>query len=328
MTTPAFWAGDAWLDAASDFIDAALRAHGRERTGPVTRARVRPWAALVEAPASGGRVWLKACCASTAFEVALYRQLEALVPARVLAPLGLDTERGWLVLPDGGTLLGHDCPGDVLATALERIAPYYAELQQTLMPHTAALLELGVSDMTPAVMPLRFEQALATARGFLERQDGAVDWRDYDAVAALASRFDAWCAALAESPGSPSLDHNDLHPWNIFATPAATESARFFDWGDSVLAHPFASLLVLLEMLRQTLDTHADDPRVLRVRDAYLEPFGALASRRELITTSALACRVAKAARVLTWQRAIGDEAPPDYAGIPFGKLLELLDEH
>lgn len=327
MTIPAIWGSDAWLDAATSFMDEALRAHGRERTGPATRVRVRPWSALVEAPASGGRVWLKACCSSTAFEVPLYGCLHGVVPERALVPLALDSERGWIVLPDGGTLLGNACTGDELVSALERVAPRYAELQLSLMPHAAALLRLGLTDMTATAMPLRFEQALAAVRGFLQRKGSAAEWRDFDAVVELAPRFSQWCAALAHAPGAPSLDHNDLHPWNIFATPAAAESARFFDWGDSVLAHPFASLLVLLATLRHSLDTHADDPRVIRVRDAYLEPFAALASPRELVATAELACRVAKAARVLTWQRAIGDAAPEDYAAIPFGKLLELLDE-
>ncbi|HEU5074231.1 MAG TPA: phosphotransferase, partial [Polyangiaceae bacterium] len=172
-----------------------------------------------------------------------------------------------------------------------------------------------------------FEQALSSVRVFLERTGSADEWREFHAVAALAPRFVEWCAELAQAPGSASLDHNDLHPWNIFATPLAPESARFFDWGDSVVAHPFASLLVLLATLQHTLEARPGDARVLRVRDAYLEPFSALATRRELIATAELACRVAKAARVLTWQRAIGNAPPDDYAGIPFGKLTDLLHD-
>ena len=328
MNTPEAWGSDVWLDAATRFIDEALGSHGRERTGPVARSRVRPWSALLEAPTRGGSVWLKACGPATTFEAALYLRLQAIVPDHVLTPLALDTERGWLVLPDGGTLLGHDCSGDALALALERVVPHYAELQLKMAPHASMLVELGVTDMTATVMPLRFEQALTTVRAYLEQRGHAADWQQLDAVAALTPRFSAWCSELAHAPGAPSLDHNDLHPWNVFATGAHPETARFFDWGDSVIAHPFASLLVLLATLRHTLQAHADDPRVLRVRDAYLEPFAALAPRRELIATADLACRVARAARVLTWQRAIGAPAPEDYAAIPFGKLLELLDDH
>lgn len=327
MTNVAIWESDAWLGAATDFVDERLRIYGSERTGPLVRSRVRPWSALLEAPTTGGRVWLKAASADTAFEVALYDRLCRAVPERVLTPLSVDIGRGWLLLPDGGALLGHGCDGDALARALERVVPSYAELQLTLMPHAPALVALGVADMRPHLMPLRFEQALANVRMFLERSGSAAEWREFHAVAALASQFAAWCAELAQAPGSASLDHNDLHPWNIFATPLAPQSARFFDWGDSVVAHPFASLLVLLATLQHTLEAPPGDARVLRVRDAYLEPFGALATRPELIATAALACRVAKAARVLTWQRAIGETPPADFAGIPFGKLTDLLHD-
>lgn len=326
MTTPAAWASPAWLDAASIFIDETLRANGHELTGPVTLSRIRPWAALLEAPSTSGRVWLKAACPRTAFEVALYRPLHAIVPDQVLAPLGLDDERGWLVLPDGGSLLGQSYKGDALASALELIMPRYAELQLKLMPHTATLVSLGVTDMTPAVMPSRFEEGLAVGRKYLKRAGSPVEWQEFTAVAALGPRFAQWCAELAQAPGAPSLDHNDLHPWNVFAA-SKPDTARFFDWGDSVIAHPFASLLVLLPTLQHALETGPDDPRVLRVRDAYLEPFTHLASHRELLETATLARRVAKAARVLTWQRAIGDAPPDDYAAVPFGKLLALLEE-
>ncbi|HEU5073149.1 MAG TPA: hypothetical protein VFU02_03235, partial [Polyangiaceae bacterium] len=154
MTNVALWESDAWLDAATRFVDESLRAHGSKRTGPVTRSRVRPWSALLEAPTSAGRVWLKAASASTAFEVALYAHLHAAVPARVLTPLGADTERGWLLLPDGGALLGQSCHGDALARALERVVPGYAELQLTLMPQATALVALGVADMRAPLMPL------------------------------------------------------------------------------------------------------------------------------------------------------------------------------
>jgi aminoglycoside phosphotransferase (APT) family kinase protein len=258
----------------------------------------------------------------------LYAQLHAVAPESVLTPLGLDVEHGWMLLPDGGTLLGQAADGEALANALTRVMPKYAELQLALMPQALGLISLGVTDMTPARMPTRFEQALEAVRSFLQREGSTSEWDEFRKVAALGPRYAEWCQELATAPGAPSLDHNDLHPWNIFATlPTPEADARFFDWGDSVIAHPFASLLVLLQNLRQSLEAPADDLRILRVRDAYLEAFGALASHRELVETADLACRVAKIARVLTWQRAIGNKPASDYASIPFGKLVELLQD-
>jgi hypothetical protein len=80
---------------------------------------------------------------------------------------------------------------------------------------------------------------------------------------------------------------------------------RFYDWGDSVVAHPFASMLVALGFVRDQLG----DDAVSRPRDAYLEVFSDLAPHGELVAEMELACRVAKIARVLTWARAVGGHA-------------------
>jgi len=74
-----------------------------------------------------------------------------------------------------------------------------------------------------------------------------------------------------------------------------------------------------------------DDPRFLRARDAYLDAFAGLAGRAELGETLALACRVAKIARVLTWERALRaareqGAVDPDWAGAPLATLATVLD--
>ena len=106
-------------------------------------------------------------------------------------------------------------------------------------------------------------------------------------------------------PDRVSLDHNDLHSNNILGNPSGP--VRFYDWGDSVLAHPFASMLVTLGHLARHLEVAPDDPLVLRPRDAYLEVFG---NPAELVAELDLACWIGKVARTLVWDRAVrGDPA-------------------
>ena len=78
---------------------------------------------------------------------------------------------------------------------------------------------------------------------------------------------------LSGSVVQPSLDHNDLHAWNILGEGT---DPRFYDWGDGVLAHPFASMLALGWV------PMSDSART-RLRDAYLGPFGDLAPHDELV---------------------------------------------
>jgi len=231
----------------------------------------------------------------------------------VLAPIATDTDRGWLLLPDGGPTVPDD-DADALPAVLTR----YGALQRTLASHVDGLLSLGLADMRPAAMPDRFAEALAVAGEHAAGRDRAA----LDRVAELRPRFDEWCARLAESPVPASLDHNDLHPGNVFAT-----GTRFYDWGDAVVSHPFASMLMALGFLHFRHGVPAGDPMVARARDAYLEPFTDLAPRALLAEEVELACRVGKVARALTWHRAVRAQGYADageFARAPLESLLAL----
>ena len=65
-------------------------------------------------------------------------------------------------------------------------------------------------------------------------------------------------------------------------------------------------------------------PAVLRARDAYLDAFADLASHAELVDALELACHVGKAARALTWERALrelGDVDGGEHANAPLRTL-------
>ena len=315
------WSSSGWRAQAVAWLDEQLAAAGIVRTGEVEQLHLRPWATALRASTTRGPVWLKAAGPGTAFEVGLYELLQRVAGHRVLTPLATDVERGWLVLPDGGVPLGGRLSGADLAEAMAEVLPQYGQLQRDLAPHAGRLLDLGLADMRPAAMPRRFEEALDAVGEYVERRGNARDRVTRRRLGAMGEQVAAWCEQLAAAPGPPSVDHNDLHPWNILLD--AGGRARFYDWGDSVVAHPFASMLVPLGMARED--------RRLRLRDAYLEPFGDLAPHAELVETLELACRVAKIARALTWHRAVsaldGEQAADEWAGAPLECLASLLDD-
>jgi hypothetical protein len=329
---PALWSSPGWLDGAVAWLDDRLAAAGIERTGPVEQPRVRPWATVLRAPTTGGDVWLKAAGPGTAFEVGLYELLARVVPDRVLAPLAVDVDRSWIVLPDGGPPLAERFPdaarAEPLAQGLAAALVHYGRLQLDLAPHVDEMLTAGVPDMRPAVMPQRFAEALdATAD-----PPDATGRATHERIAAMAPTVTAWCDELAASALPPSLDHNDLHASNVLGDDPATGDVRFYDWGDSVVAHPLATTLVPLGMVRHLLGATDDDPAVLRVRDAYLGVFRDAAPGEDLAATLELACHVAKIARALTWDRAVraaldaGEEVPDEWATAALVTLGYVLD--
>ena len=278
-------------------MDEHLSQAGIRRLGDVEQPRVRPWATVLRAPTSAGVVWMKAAGPGTAFEAGLYEVLVRVAAEHVLTPIAVDAERGWMLLPDGGPTIERE--------ALPRALVAYGHLQRMLMPHTDELLALGVADMRPSAMPARFREAIAAAGS------RAAD------LEAMTGELAEWCAALAASPIPPSLDHNDLHQRNVLGG-----GRRFYDWGDSVVAHPFAVALVPLGILGGDV----------QARDAYLDVFSDYAERALLVETLELACRVAKIARALVWDRALatareqGEILSPDFGYAALETLTSIRD--
>jgi hypothetical protein len=331
------WSSRSWRERAVRWLDDRLADAGVERTGETEQVHLRPWATVLKAPTTEGPVWFKAAGPGTAAEIGLYEILREVVPDRVLPPIAIDVDRAWIVLPDGGPTIGERFDGPGLLEALVTVMPQYGRLQRDLAPQVGRMLDLGVADMRAERMPARFDEALDAVRRYVERRGTAADRAIVERVEPMRDTYAEWCGRLAQMPGEPSLDHNDLHAWNVFCQgDDGALQGRFYDWGDGVVAHPFASMLMGLGFLNYYLKIGEDDPRLLRIRDAYLEVFTDLAPRAELVETLELACRVGKVARALTWNRAVraldesdlgeGDEEYDEFAEAPLRCMESLLD--
>lgn len=309
------WSTGAWRDEATRWLDARLADAGVARTGAVEQPRLRPWGTVLRAPTTAGAVWLKATAPATAFEATLYPILHRHAPDAVLEPIAVDPERGWLLLPDGGIPLGDALDDEALVDAMAAVLPRYAELQLALAPAVEGMLAAGVADMRPAALPDRFDEAVAITGAYVATHGDGEQRALHGRIAAAWPLVTTWAERLSASPVPPSIDHDDLHDRNVLVRSAdALDTARIFDWGDSVVAHPFTSALMALRAMRATLRIGPDDPALLQLRDAYLEPFGDLAPARELVETLETACHAGKIVRALVWHRAIGT-MPADEAG-------------
>ncbi|MEU2040680.1 phosphotransferase [Nocardia niwae] len=194
-----------------------LRARRIEITGAVVETKRRAWSLLARMPTDAGPMWVKANARAFAHEGPLLRLLAYLRPGDVLEPLAVHPDNGWLLCPDGGaTAEGFDDGWPALVR-------HYAELQQSLAGHLDELRATG----TPYLPP---HQLIGVYRHFEPRVPG------------LGDRIAAAAAVLTTS-GRLSIEHNDLHPGNVFAREPGP--GLLFDWGDAVITHPFLSHRVL-----------------------------------------------------------------------------------
>ncbi|QGN46278.1 phosphotransferase [Micromonospora sp. WMMD558] len=317
------WADPRWGDTALAWVAEQLRPDGRQVTGPV-EARLRPWSLVWRVPTDDGDVWFKANNRGTVHEAGLVAALARLAPGRVLDPIAVDTRRGWSLLPAGGESLRDVLSRDRDLSRWERVLPEYADLQLAAAVHAGELLALGLPDHRPQVLPELFEELLDDEESLLLGAEGGLGTEAHQRLRAYRDTFAEDCRRLADSAVAPTVQHDDLHDGNVFV---AGDGYRFFDWGDASLAHPFGTLLVTLRSVAYSAELAGDDPTLVRLRDAYLEPWTGRHDRATLRELAGTAMRVTTVSRSLSWRRALDtpDPARREYAEAVPGWLGELL---
>lgn len=253
-------------------------------SGPPEVTHERPWATVARVPVGDGQVWFKRCAPVQAFEPQLTAALASRWPHLLPEVLGHEPSRGWLLLADAGV------PARELGNPPERwleVLPSYAELQRGEARHVDEHLAAGVSDLRLETLPGRYDQLLTA--------DVPLGDEERLRVSRFAATFSAWCDELASSDVAASIQHDDLHHSNLYLSAGR---ARIIDWGDASISHPFGSLVVTFRFLEEVNRLRADDAWFARLRDAYLEPWGA-----QHEAAFDLAFRVATVAHAIAWIR-------------------------
>lgn len=287
------WHDSGWRAEAHEWVADNSNA---KINGKIEPFRVRPWSVTHRVPTTEGTRWFKANITRCRYEAGLAAALARIAPGATLAPLAVDTGRGWLLTADAGptlraTLTENDRP-KTWATMLQA----YAVLQRATAAHTPELIALGVPDLRVPALPRLLDEVLA---------DPAIRAELSPATLAITDEFGRWCTELAADGLPATVQHDDLHDDNVFA------DLRFFDWGDACVAHPFGSLLVALNVMHDALPAADRAREVPRLRDAYLEPWSDLADPATLRRSAELACRVGRLSRALAWRRALHGAAVP-----------------
>jgi hypothetical protein len=265
------------LPAVEEWIRASV-----EPVGEIEIEHEEPWATVLRVPLSDGVAWFKACAPVQAFEPRLTAKLFDRWPALLPEVLAYDEGRAWLLLADAGTSL--DAFGNPPEAWLE-ILPRYAELQRGEVSHVEDHLAHRVPDLRLARLPPGYDELLEL--------DLPLDRQEIDGLREFQPRFAQLCVELASAGVPESIQHDDLHCWNLYVRDGRS---RVLDWGDSSVSHPFASLVVTFRFLEEITRLKPDDPWFTRLRDAYLEPWGP-----DLTDVFRLAYRVGSFARAIAY---------------------------
>lgn len=293
-TGPA-WTQPGWLEEVRPWIEEALARDGRTISGPIEQPHIRPWSTALRIPASGGEVYFKAVVPSFRHEIAITAALYRWRPDAIPAVLRSDAGRGWMLIASGGETLRQALqrqgavPEAPTIDSWREIIAFYARLQIDLAAHVDELLVLGAPDRRLHLLPALYGDLLAEKEWLLLDQPDGLTTAEYERLLAATPQVDALCRKLAAYKIPMSLHHNDLHDANIFY---GDGRVRFFDWGDSSVAHPFFSLRTVFVSIEYTFDLEEGDPFFASLAQEYLRPWVALAPEADLTAAFGLAQRL------------------------------------
>jgi hypothetical protein len=299
------WRDPAWVDAAAGWATERLAEQGHVVIGAPEQAHVRPWSTLLRVHTDDGAFWFKANAIGTAHEGPLIEALARWAPGHVLEPLATDTRRGWLLLPDGGTTLRAAQGGETDIEHWAEILTDHAELQRRVASHADELADLDAPDLRPERLPEIRAELLDDPTALRIGRTGGLTPEQRQRLHGDAGRFAALCAELAAIGIPGSVNHDDLHDNNVFVPAQPDGHYRVFDWGDASVAHPFAVLLIALRVVERLHHLPSGDPALLRLRDAYLEPWSGDFHHRDLVEAVRLALRVGGVSRALCYRSAL-----------------------
>ena len=283
------WTESAWLADAHAWIDERVAAVGVARTGATEQPHVRPWSTVIRVPTTDGDLWFKANVPVLAYEAGVVEVLARTRPDAVPALIGVDCERGWMLMRDGGERLREIVERERDLERWHDLLPRYGRLQLDLAPRVDELVACGAPDRRVVGLPGQYADLVEDVDGLTEAER--------DRLRALAPEVAAMCARLAVLGVPETIQHDDLHDGQVFVREGRY---LFFDWGDSCVSHPFFSMSVTLEgMLSWGLDDVEGSVDISPYRDSYLEPFASYADRTALEEAFATALRLGWICRAL-----------------------------
>ncbi len=318
------WELPGWREETRAWFEAELMAQGLSIEGPIDVVKLRPWSAVLSIPTSRGKVFFKASLPIVKHEVAVTMALSQWRPDCLLPVLAANPERGWLLLPDGGTTLREIIRGNGDYSYWEQILPRYAEFQIEIARRLPELLAMGAPDERLAILPGQFEKLLGDKRILRPGQEKGLTIEEYSLLQDSVPELSLLCQELASYAVPESLNHGDFHDNNILFQ---DDHFRIFDWGDCTISHPFYSLRTTFVSLYWSLNIDTGSPVLDRLRDIYLEAWTAFEPRERLLKAFELSQRLAAVTGALVWHRILSRAEEKDLEEFA-GYIPSLLQEY
>ena len=272
----ASWQSVDWHDEAVNWIRAQLAAQGIDDNPPIIQQRAWGLSCTMLARTNSGDFYFKATPPFMAHEGRIMQAVAERCPQLLPAPLAADAERGWLLMPDYGRDMLHECADIARWQGALRL---FSRAQVEQAAHAQEWLALGCPDRGLGRMVELTDPLIAACCRMLTDGADGLSQDEAQALRSLSMPLKMMCARLAQFSVPHSPVHGDLGG-NVIMN---GEGYTFFDWTDVCVSHPFFDMATISaayfdeSALERTPDADA------RLRDAYLQAWTAYEPMERLI---------------------------------------------
>ena len=283
------WEHRGWFNEAKVWIQAQISRLGYEAVGPITQFK-GAWSrsSILYVPTTAGNLYFKACFEMPPSEQEVIRALAERWPNNVPSILATELERRWMLMRDFGDKHLDDVTDDHWRAAVR----LFAEIQMDSVREIDHWIALGCPDRTPSQMIVCMDQ-LFTDTSALTRGRHRLSQAEIASLHSFLPQLQEMCRELANSAIPQTIHHDDFRSGN---TVVFDQTYLYYDWGETVVSHPFFSINYFLNRIRRPHGMSrsdwifwVDDPRRRAIRDAYLQPWTRYESMERLLEVFTLA---------------------------------------
>ena len=231
-----------WIEELLNWAQNEVAPLGLRVTREFCQLNASPCFALVRIETDGPALWFKAVGEPNLREFSIASTLSRLFPT-FLPTLIANHPRwhGWLAMDFQGPTL--DATSD--ATAWERAAAAFAELQIASLETTDELRDAGCKDLTIASLQKRVDPFLEVMTLLMEKQEKVTPRAlEREELLMLQMRVKEALSAFSDLGLPDVLGHLDINPGNILCS---AERCVFVDWAEAYVGPPFLAMEHLRE---------------------------------------------------------------------------------
>jgi hypothetical protein len=307
------WEFSGWHKEASDWINAEISKTGNMALDDVQQFKVGARSSVLAVATTEGRIFFKASVGETPSEAVFTQALSELWPDRIAPPLAVDSQRNWLLMNDHRSLGYTDLPESGYANATTA----FAELLINSKDHLPAWKDLNCPDYSLETIE-SFSRDFATHLELINAGDLALKSEQSDTLVAYIKEWGALCSSLADFDFPLTLVDLDFNTSDIAYS---SDSYKFFDWQETVISHPFFTVLNLFDHLRRpreyqevpTVEVSKEELNCDVLQDAFLTPFNVFESDERVQEAFELAKAIFPVVKIKWWVDTIESLEPGSF---------------